>query len=313
MEKIALIGGGLVGQAWAIVFARAGHQVAMYDASPLTMEHAQGNIASRLEDLARFRLIDDPDATFQRIDWSIKPSDAVMGAAYIQESVPERLEVKKATYKELDQIIGDGAVIGSSTSGIPASAFTENLACRSHCLVAHPINPPSVTPLVELCPAPWTDSAVVDWVFELMTRAGQSPIKVRKEVPGFIANRLQGALLTTALRLVEDGICSVEDVDIAIRDGIGRRWSFMGPFETIDLNAPGGIADYMTRYGPLYEEIERSAKTPLDWSDALSAHVEAERRECLSAEALPKRSEWRDRRLMALAAHKRAADEKIGD
>ena len=313
MEKIALIGGGLVGQAWAIVFARAGHQVAMYDASPLTMEQAQGNIASRLEDLARFKLADDPDEAFQRISWSIKPSDAVAGASYVQESVPERLEVKREIYKELDQLIGDDTIIGSSTSGIPASAFTENLACRSHCLVAHPINPPSVTPLVELCPAPWTDNAVVEWVFELMTRAGQSPIKLKKEVSGFIANRLQGALLTMALRLVEDGICSAEDVDIAIRDGIGRRWSFMGPFETIDLNAPGGITDYMARYGPLYEEIESSTEVPLNWSKTLSTRIETERRKRLSVEAIPGRSEWRDRRLMALAAHKRAADEKIGE
>ncbi len=313
MEKIALIGGGLVGQAWAIVFARAGHQVALYDASPLTMEQAQGNIASRLEDLARFKLANDPDAIFQRISWSIKPSDAVAAAAYVQESVPERLEVKREIYKELDQLIGNDTIIGSSTSGIPASSFTENLACRSRCLVAHPINPPSVTPLVELCPAPWTDSAVVERVFELMKRAGQSPIRLRKEVPGFIANRLQGALLTMALRLVEDGICTVEDVDIAIRDGIGRRWSFMGPFETIDLNAPGGVADYMARYGPLYEEIEASAEAPLDWNEALSGRIEAERRQRLPVEAIPERSEWRDRRLMALAAHKRAADEKIGD
>ncbi|MEM9625640.1 MAG: 3-hydroxyacyl-CoA dehydrogenase [Pseudomonadota bacterium] len=313
VEKIALIGGGLIGQAWAIVFARAGHQVALYDASPLTMEQAQKNIASRLEDLARFKLADDPATTFQRISWSIKPGDAVNGAAYVQESVPERPEVKKEVYKQLDQLIGDETIIGSSTSGLPASAFTESLACRSRCLVAHPINPPSVTPLVELCPAPWTDRAVVDRVFELMTKIGQSPIRVKKEVPGFIANRLQGALLTMALRLVEDGVCSMEDIDIAIRDGIGRRWSFMGPFETIDLNAPGGIADYMARYGPLYEEIEGSAKEPLDWSGTLAQSLEVERRKRLSADAIPERSEWRDRRLMALAAHKRAADEKIGE
>ena len=135
-------------------------------------------------------------------------------------------------------MIGSDTIIGSSTSGIPASAFTKDLACRDRCLVAHPINPPSVTPLVELCPAPWTDRAVVDSVFNLMTNAGQSPIRLKKEVSGFVANRLQGALLTMALRLVEDGICSVEDVDIAIRDGLGRRWSFMGPFETIDLTRP---------------------------------------------------------------------------
>lgn len=312
MEKIALIGGGLIGQAWAIVFARAGHPVTLYDASPLIMEQAEANIASRLNDLIRFKLIDDPDATLDLISYAIKPSDAVAGAGYVQESVPERVEIKREVYAELDRCIGDDTIIGSSTSGLPASEFTENLACRARCLVAHPINPPSVTPLVELCPAPWTDAQVVDRVHDLMTSAGQSPIRIKKEVQGFVANRLQGALLTMALKLVEEGFCSVEDVDIAIRDGIGRRWSFMGPFETIDLNAPGGIKDYIARYGPLYEQIERSAAAPLVWDEALAGRVEASRRERLPEDKLDERSEWRDRRLMALAAHKRAADEKIG-
>ncbi|MGI9417607.1 MAG: 3-hydroxyacyl-CoA dehydrogenase NAD-binding domain-containing protein, partial [Geminicoccaceae bacterium] len=141
MEKVALIGGGLVGQAWAVVFARAGHPVSLYDASPLTMEQAQINIASRLDDLTRFRLIDDPGEVLERVTYAIKPSDAVQGAGYVQESVPERVEVKREVYAELDRWIGDDTIIGSSTSGIPASEFTENLACRARCLVAHPINP----------------------------------------------------------------------------------------------------------------------------------------------------------------------------
>lgn len=313
MERVALVGGGLIGQAWAIVFARAGHDVMMYDASPVIIEQAETNIASRLDDLARFNLIEDPKAVLGRIGYAIRLGDAVAGADYVQESVPERVEVKREVYAELDRFIGKQTIIGSSTSGIPASAFTENVACRSRCLVAHPINPPFVTPLVELCPAPWTDKAVVDQTHDLMTRVGQAPIRVKKEVEGFIANRLQGALLSMAMKLVEDGYASAEDVDIAIKDGIGLRWSFMGPLETIDLNAPGGIADYMKRYGPLYEEIEKSAAAPLAWDEALAKRIEASRRATLPADELAARSEWRDRRLMALAAHKQIATQKIGD
>ncbi|MGI9435683.1 MAG: 3-hydroxyacyl-CoA dehydrogenase, partial [Geminicoccaceae bacterium] len=239
--------------------------------------------------------------------------DAVQGADYVQESVPERVDVKREVYAELDRLIGGDTIIGSSTSGIPASAFTENVACRTRCLVAHPINPPYVTPLVELCPAPWTDQVVVDRTHDLMTRVGQAPIRIKKEVDGFVANRLQGALLAMALKLVDEGYASAEDVDIAIKDGIGLRWSFMGPLETIDLNAPGGIADYMARYGPLYEKIEHSAATPLAWSEDLAERIEADRREHLPADKLAERSQWRDRRLMALAAHKQAARQKIGD
>ena len=313
MKRVALIGGGLIGQAWAIVFARAGLDVMMYDASPVTIDQAQANIASRLADLARFDLTTDPETVIARIGYAIRLKDVLQGADYVQESVSERVEVKRAVYGELDRFVGAETIVGSSTSGIPASAFTENLACRDRCLVVHPINPPYVTPLVELCPSPWTDKGVVDRTHELMIQVGQSPIQVKKEVAGFVANRLQGALLTMALRLVDDGYASVEDVDTAIRDGIGLRWSFMGPFETVDLNAPGGVADYMARYGPLFEEIERSMATPHEWSAGLIEQIDAERRKTLPEKNLAERSRWRDRRLMALAAHKQAASRKIGE
>jgi L-gulonate 3-dehydrogenase len=313
MEKIALIGAGLIGQAWAIVFGRAGHEVTLYDLEPAALERARDGIAARLKDLAGFDLVDDPQAVLGRIGYATGLAEALHGAAYVQESAPERVETKRGLYAELDRLAGADVILASSTSGIPASAFTEHLAGRHRCLVAHPINPPFVTPLVELCPAPWTDPAVVDRAHALMTRAGQAPIRLKKEVAGFVANRMQGALIGAALRMVEDGVASAEDVDVAIREGIGLRWSFMGPFETIDLNAPGGIADYLRRYGPLYQAIERE-QGPLAWTDeALLGALEAERRAALPGERLPERSAWRDRRLMALAAQKHEAAEQIGE
>jgi L-gulonate 3-dehydrogenase len=313
MERIALIGGGLIGQAWAIVFGRAGHEVMLYDAEPAALKRARDAIAARLQDLAGFGLVDDPHAVLGRVGYATGLAEALDGAAYVQESAPERVEVKRELYGELDRLAGADAILASSTSGIPASAFTERLAGRHRCLVAHPINPPFVTPLVELCPAPWTDPAVVDRTHELMSRVGQAPIRLRREVPGFVANRMQAALIGAALRMVKDGVASAEDVDVAIRDGIGLRWSFMGPLETIDLNAPGGIADYLRRYGPLYQSIEREQE-PLDWGgDALLTQLEDERRASLPAERLGERSVWRDRRLMALAAQKREAAQTIGE
>ena len=138
---------------------------------------------------------------------------------------------------------------------------------------------------------------------------------MRREVQCFIANRMQAALIGAALRMVRDGIASAEDVDIAIRDGIGLRWSFIGPLETIDLNAPGGIADYLRRYGPLYQAIEREhAEAALDWTDAaLLQKLDEERRQRLALDGLGARSAWRDRRLMALAGQKRRAAEEIGE
>jgi L-gulonate 3-dehydrogenase len=313
MERIALVGGGLIGQAWAIVFGRAGHEVMLYDAEPAALKRARDGLALRLDDLAGFGLVDDPRAVLGRIGYATGLAEALDGADYVQESVPERVEVKQEVYGELDRLAGPDAILASSTSGIPASAFTEHLAGRQRCLVAHPINPPFLTPLVELCPAPWTDPAVVDRAHELMTRAGQAPIRLRKEARGFVANRMQAALIGAALRMVEEGVASAGDVDVAIRDGIGLRWSFMGPLETIDLNAPGGIADYLRRYGPLYQAIE-GEHAPLDWTaDPLLRQLEEERRAALPSERLGERSAWRDRRLMALAAQKHHAAETIGE
>ena len=313
MEKIALVGGGLIGQAWAIVFGRAGRDVMLYDAEAGALKPARDAIAARLRDLAGFGLVDDPHAVLGRIGYATGLAEALDGADYVQESAPERVDVKRELYVELDRLSAPEAILASSTSGIPASSFTEHLAGRHRCLVAHPINPPFVTPLVELCPAPWTEPAVVDRTHALMTQVGQAPIRLKKEVQGFVANRMQAALIGAALRMVRDGVASADDIDTAIRDGIGLRWSFMGPFETIDLNAPGGIADYLRRYGPLYQAIE-GEQGPLDWTeDALLRQVEDQRRAVLPAGRLAERSVWRDRRLMALAAQKRQAAEHIGE
>ncbi len=132
----------------------------------------------------------------------------------------------------------------------------------------------------------------------------RSVVLVRREVQGFVLNRLQAALLREAWALVEDGVASCEDIDRTVRDGLGWRWSFMGPFETIDLNAQGGVADYANRFGSLYQEIARSRTHAKPWQPELIRKVEAERRSLLSQDALASRRAWRDRRLVAFAAQR---------
>ncbi|MHA1566753.1 MAG: 3-hydroxyacyl-CoA dehydrogenase family protein, partial [Alphaproteobacteria bacterium] len=187
-----------------------------------------------------------------------------------------------------------------------------NLKGRARCLVIHPINPPYLVPAAEVVPAPWTDRTVVDRACDLLVSAGHAPIVMKKELDGFVMNRLQGALLEEAFRLVADGYASVEDVDIGIREGLALRWSFMGPFETIDLNAPEGVRDYAARYQDLYEQLLPSQQRRVDWSGEVMDQVEGDRRKALPADKLVERQVWRDRRLMALAAHKRQIDKDIG-
>lgn len=306
MEKIAVVGAGLIGGAWAIVFARAGHAVTVWDPAPGAAEATLATVRARLGDLSVAGLIEEaPGAVAARISVAETMEHCLAGAAHVQENGPERVEVKRETFARLDALAGPEVVLASSTSGIPASAFTEGLAGRARCLVAHPVNPPYLVPLVELVGAPWTGPAVVARTRSLMERVGQVPVTAYKETRGFVLNRLQAALVAEAFRLVRDGVMSVEDVDACVKEGLGLRWSFMGPFETIDLNAPGGVADYAARFGPLMGGITEE-QTPFLYDADTVAKVDAARRARLAREEIGERSAWRDRRLMALAAHKKA-------
>ncbi len=230
------------------------------------------------------------------------------GAEYVQESLPERVEMKKEIFGRMDKIASPTTVLASSTSSIPASAFTEDLPGRARCLIAHPVNPPYLVPVVEICGAPWTDAKVVQQAMDVMQSVGQKPVKIHRELKGFILNRLQGALLREAFKLVEQGYVDAEGLDVTVRDGLGLRWSFMGPFETIDLNAPDGLADYAHRFGGMYQSIAEEQTSTEPWSEALIAKLEGERRKVLPKDQLLARRLWRDRRLMALAAHKKTAE-----
>jgi 3-hydroxyacyl-CoA dehydrogenase len=303
-RPVAVLGSGLVGAGWAIVFARAGLEVRLYDADALAVDRATAEILEQLKELSSFGLIGDPMQIAALIKPVYRLADAVADAGYAQESVLEQVDLKRGLMEEVERIAPQDLVVGSSSSGIPASAFTHGLKIASRVLIAHPVNPPYLVPVVELVPSPETSEATVVFAEALMRRLKRSVVLVRKEVQGFVLNRLQAALLREAWALLEEGVASCEDIDKTVRDGLGWRWSFMGPFETIDLNAPGGIADYASRFGRLYQEIAQSRTHEEPWSAELIAKVEAERRASLGQDDLATRRAWRDRQLMALAARR---------
>ncbi len=268
-ERIAIVGAGLIGRAWAIVFARAGCSVAIYDADPEALAACRKQLAENISDLAQHGLIaETPEAVLARITPVATLAAALQGAALVQENVRETLEVKRAIFAEMDQLAAPDTILASSTSWIPASEFSAGLPGQGRIMVAHPVNPPYLVPLVELAPAPWTSPAAVE---------RQSPVLLKKEITGFLLNRIQGAVLNEALNLYADGYASVEDLDKVLKDGLGLRWSFMGPFETIDLNAPDGVVDYAQRYGPTYREVARG-QLPNDWASGVLASIRAPHR-----------------------------------
>ena len=313
-ESVAIVGTGLVGRAWAIAFARAGWTVRLWDPLAVAPGAALAAIDGLLADLAAQDLLDGADASTVRARLRAAPTlaDALAGVSWVQESAPEDLATKRALWRELDAAADPATILASSTSAIVPSLFTEALAGRGRCLVCHPLNPPYLIPAIELVPAPWTTPEATARAEAVMRGIGQSPIVMRRELDGFVMNRLQGALLEEAFRLVADGYCSTEDVDRGLKDGLALRWSFMGPFETIDLNAPGGARDYAQRYQRIYQRLFTSMQRRVDWTGPVIDRIEAERRASIPAEALPDRQRWRDRRLMALLRHKRNAARDIG-
>ena len=310
---VAIVGSGLVGRGWAISFARGGCSVRLWDGDADVPKRAAEAIPAALADLAGNGLLDEkPDAIAARITPAASLEAALDGAAHIQESTPEVVDIKRDVTARVAAIAAPDAVLASSPSSLVPSSFTEYVTGRERCVVGHPLNPPYLTPAVEIVPAPWTAPETVEKARALYAAIGHSPIVLDREIDGFVVNRLQGALLHEAFRLVADGYARAEDVDRAVRDGLGCRWSFMGPFETIDLNAPGGIRDYVERYEGMYQRSAEQQKRTRDWLPALAAGIEADRIAALPRDKIAERQAWRDRRLTALAAFRKKAARDFG-
>jgi 3-hydroxyacyl-CoA dehydrogenase len=292
-----------------MVFARAGWQVRLYDSVPAQLDTARGHIATSLAEQQAAGLVADAPGAVARIAIVARIEDAVAGVDWVQENLPEQIEIKCEVFRALDAAAPAAAILASSTSAIPASQFTAALRGRARCLVAHPVNPPHLVPVVEICGAPWTAAATIERARAVLAEVGQEPILVRRELDGFILNRLQGALLSEAMRLVAEGYVSPEDLDKTIAHGLGLRWSFMGPFATIELNAPGSVADYCARYSGFYRRLAADPPSPDVWQGESAARVVAALGAPPSAGELDRRMDRRDRRLLSLARHKRDQSE----
>ena len=301
-RRVAIIGMGLVGRSWAVDFARAGARVALWDAMDGVVETSLSQIRQLVSDMDGAGLLNEtPEAILSRINPCSTLSEALSGADYIQENTPERIEIKYDVLAAIEANAQPDAVIASSSSGLLPSAMFENIASARRCLVAHPLNPPHLIPAVELVPGPATDAASLHTARMILEEAGHVVLTLRREIAGFVMNRLQGAVLDEAFRLVEQGIVGPEDVDIALRDGLAIRWSVVGPFETIDLNAPGGVSDYIDRYGPMYDDLAIGSEGRADWQGTVRDVVTADRRARLAVDQIPARTEWRDARLAEIA------------
>lgn len=303
LRKVAVVGAGSIGVAFSLVFARAGMQVQLYDPDPKMREIALASIGRRANALFDYNLLSEAsDAVVSRVRVFDYLEAAVSDAQLVIECAPEKVEIKQEIFEQLDRYTPADAVLASASSAIVVSAFASGIPGRERCLIAHPGNPPYLIPIIEIVPAAFTAPWAMEKAERLLSAAGLKPVRVNKEVEGFIFNRLQGAVLREAYCLVRDGVASVEDIDTVMKDGLGPRWSIIGPFETVDLNTRGGIASHAIKMGPAYARMgaERGQHDP--WSDELVQTVAGQRRKLLPLEDWEKRVSWRDERLMRLAS-----------
>ena len=306
-SPIAVIGGGSIGVGFAIVLARAGWRVRLQEPDPARRDAIPAVLRARLADLDAHGLLGEAsDRIAARVLVTEDLAEAVSDVPFVEECAPEKLDLKQRLFADLDRLAPPDAVLASASSAITASTFAASLPGRHRVLVTHPGNPPFLIPVVELVPAPFTDARIVEVAAAILKSAGMEPVIVRKEIEGFVFNRLQGALLREAYCLVRDGVVSVEEVDRVVRDGLGLRWSVLGPFETADLNKRGGIASHAEKMGPAYARMgaERGQNDP--WTPDLVAKVTAQRRALLPLERWEERVAWRDRKLMALIRDRKA-------
>lgn len=312
-KKIGIVGSGLIGQNWSMIFASAGYNVTVFDVDPDQLKRTQSSLKSTLEQYERDGYLRGKLTAVQQmalISTSSSISDCLKDAFYVQECVPENLDLKKKVFAEMDAVASDGVILASSSSCLCASMFTEGLTHKANMLVAHPINPPYFIPLVELVPAPWTKQDVVTKARGLMEEVGQSPITLRRESLGFALNRIQYAAINESWNMYQSGLLSAEDIDRVCHTGLGLRYAFIGPLETMHLNA-NGITDYCERYaeGAYNVQKETFKPVPVMYDVSTAEKVQEEFNQTIPLDKLAERRRWRDKRLAELSKLKKTLDE----
>nr|XP_046260497.1 lambda-crystallin homolog [Scatophagus argus] len=310
MGVVTVVGSGLIGRSWAMVFVGGGYKVKIYDNQPGQAAKAITEIRKQLEELEEAHMLRGeltPTQQLALLSSSDNLAQALEGAFFVQECVFEQPEVKQNVFQDIERLVGKDVILSSSTSCLVPSIVFSKVQNKSRCLVSHPVNPPYYVKLVELVPHPETAATVMDTTHALMTKVGQAPVCLRKEIDGFALNRVQAAIIAESWRLVQDGIISVKDIDLVMSEGLGMRYAFIGPMETMHLNAPEGLEDYMKRYGEGIRRVLTSFGPVPDFCGEGAKSIVNEMCELIPSDRqhLSARMQRRDQLLMGLAKLKK--------
>ena len=294
---VAVVGTGVVGRSWIRVFTRAGFPIRVYDPDAGQLDRALAWARASAREDVHLGLYSYSDARAEegRITRCDTLAEALDGVVYVQESGPEAVAAKQSIYRELDAAAAPDVVLGSSTSANDMTVIAQGLTGAARCIVAHPVNPPHVIPLVEVLEGAETRPEVTTSAVALLQRAGMAPVVLDRFAPGFVLNRLQAALLREAISLVGTGVASPEVVDIVMREGLGLRWALMGPLGTAHANADGGVASYFRKYGDAYRVMWKDLDSAPDFPDDVIDTIERGMTATYGEGAVAELSAWRDR------------------
>ncbi|MFY0804325.1 3-hydroxyacyl-CoA dehydrogenase family protein [Peribacillus frigoritolerans] len=261
IKKIAIIGSGVMGSGIAQSFAVSGYYVTINDIKEELLNHAQNRISENLSLLMEEGALTDREkqGALANITYSVDLEGAVRDADFIIEAIPEVIELKLNLYQQLEEIIKPDAIVASNTSTFPISQLMEKASFAERMVITHFFNPGHLVPLVEIVQHDETKPEIVNTTMDLMRKIGKSPILLKKEIAGFIANRLQTALMREAFYLLKDGVADAEDIDTAITAGPGFRWAFTGPIEIADF---GGLDTWQRVFDNVSPVLDQSKEAP---------------------------------------------------
>ena len=295
VQRVAIVAAGVIGGGWAAHFLRNGMTVTVYDPAPDAEEKLRSRIDAVWPTLEKLGL--HPNASKEKLHFAETLEEAVADAQFIQENTPERLNIKIATLKAIDAAAPPESIIASSTSGYLMSEMAVECQHPERCTVAHPFNPPYLMPVVEVVAGPETSAVAHQWAVDFYRATGKQPLKLDKEVPGFVADRIMEAVWREILHMIDNDMATVEEIDMAVRYGPGLRWALMGPLTVLHLGGgAGGMAHLIHQFGPSLqapwtfleapELTDELAQKVIDGCDRLTegkpiAELEAERDELL--------------------------------
>jgi 3-hydroxypropionate dehydrogenase (NADP+) len=303
IHKVVCVGAGLIGQGWATLFSSAGFEVILQDVTETVLEKAVSGVRSNLMFLEANNLLKqgEADAALKRIKMSTFIDEAVGHADYVQESVPDHYDIKKQVFRAMDAAAPRHAILASSSSGLLMTEIQKATRRPQRCVLVHPVLPVYLIPLVEIVGGEQTSREAVMAACDFMKRLGKIPALLKREVPGYIINRLQAALLREAIDLVDKDIASAEDVDKAFCMGIGLRDPIIGPFLRIHI-AGGGverfIEDFSQSYRYRWETMETWTSIPPSAAKKIVKTIKE--MEVVRTKTLEEIKDWRDQMLVKL-------------